>query len=233
MFPDDHATITKVTGRPRTPARPARFAGPRIHSGFYDMTEGSTIDQAARALISGGDAEQAAAHAEHHARRAVDAGDRNGARQIFFLLVQRIASNEDTAAAAHRLSQAAAAIGEPLAVADAAAGDIDAARDVFKRLSQQAARHNRVLLPAMARVLTAIAEAHRQAGRLRVAFDEVQRALLLLRPLFLAEREAYGPSMAPILRAYLSLARDSGQPVDRAMARELFAAFSIGATPQS
>ncbi|MEN2979122.1 hypothetical protein P7L78_12390 [Tistrella bauzanensis] len=197
------------------------------------MTEGSTIDQAARALISGGDAEQAAAHAERNACMAVDVGDRNGARQIFFLLVQRIASNEDTAAAAHRLSQAAAAIGEPLAVADAAAGDIDAARDVFKRLSQQAARHNRVLLPAMARVLTAIAEAHRQAGRLRVAFDEVQRALLLLRPLFLAEREAYGPSMAPILRAYLSLARDSGQPVDRAMARELFAAFSIDATPRS
>ncbi|MEN3164317.1 hypothetical protein PJ900_18840 [Tistrella mobilis] len=193
------------------------------------MTDGMTIDHDARMLISDGDAEQAAARAEQLGRAALEQGDRNLARQIFFLLVDRIASNADTAAAAYRLSQSAAQVGEPLAVADAGRGDIDAARDVFRRLSQQATRHNRVLLPSMARVLTAIADAHARAGRMRVAFEEVQRAVLLLRPLFLAERETYGPSMAPILRAYLALARDAGQPVDRAMARELFAAFAIGA----
>ncbi|HAE51011.1 MAG TPA: hypothetical protein DCK97_26710, partial [Tistrella mobilis] len=93
-----------------------------------------TIDHDARMLISDGDAEQAAARAEHLGRSALERGDRNLARQIFFLLVDRIASNADTAAAAYRLSQSAAQVGEPLAVADAGRGDIDAARDVFRRL---------------------------------------------------------------------------------------------------
>lgn len=161
------------------------------------------------------------------AMASISAGDRAHAREIFHQLIDRLDTGHETAAVAHRIAGAVGMVGGSLAEADAAAGDIDGARNVFKRLSQHPPRHSQLLIPAMSQSLAAIADAWHARGRRRDAFEEMQRAVLLLSPYFFADPGDLAEIMAPMVRNYMAFARDAGEKPDTTLVRDIFQAFSF------